>query len=106
MKSTIAFLTALFAAVILCCVLSTKAFSQEVKRDGNNFIVERVLQQQSDMQTSYTFTVKDTAYPIWITKNGRCYIVRTSKNGNQYKQYLTKDICLIICKELNIEYVE
>ena len=82
------------------------ASAQEVKREGNNFTVEQTIQQSSDVQTQYTFTIKDNVYPIWITKNGRCYIVRTSKNGNQYKQYLNKDICLQICQEMNIEYKE
>lgn len=82
------------------------ASAQEVKREGNNFTVEKTIQQSSDVQTQYTFTIKDNVYPIWITKNGRCYIIRTSKNGNQYKQYLNKEICLQICQEMNIEYKE
>lgn len=82
------------------------ASAQEVKREGNNFTVEKTIQQSSDIQTQYTFTIKDNVYPIWITKNGRCYIIRTSKNGNQYKQYLNKEICLQICQEMKIEYKE
>ena len=100
MRKIIFLLVAIIATMFVC------ANAQEVKRDGDNFTVEKVLHQSSDVQTKYTFTVKDVAYPIWITKNGRCYIVRTSKNGKQYKQYLAKDICLEICKELNVEYKE
>ena len=100
MKKIIVLLVIMIATMFVC------ANAQEVKRDGDNFTVEKVLHQSSDVQTKYTFTVKDVVYPIWITKNGRCYIVRTSKNGKQYKQYLAKDICLEICKELNIEYKE
>jgi hypothetical protein len=96
----IALITVLF--VIGIAVVS----AQEVKREGNNFTVEKTIHQSSDVQTQYTFTIKDNIYPIWITKNGRCYIIRTSKNGNQYKQYLNKDICLQICQEMNIEYKE
>lgn len=106
MKQTLFYLALLFCAVVICCVFSAKAFSQEVKRDGNNFTVEKTLQQSSDVLTAYTFTIKDEVYPIWITKNGRCYVIRISKNGNQYKQYLNKEICLQICKELNVEYKE
>lgn len=80
--------------------------AQEVKREGNNFTIEKTIQQSLDVQTQYTFTIKDNVYPIWITKNGRCYIIRISKNGNSYKQYLNKDICLQICQEMNIEYKE
>ena len=100
MKKIIVLLVAMIATMFIC------ANAQEVKRDGNNFTIEKVLQQSTDVQTTYTFTVKDIVYPIWITKNGRCYIIRTSKNGKQYKQYLAKEICLEICKELNVEYKE
>ena len=82
------------------------ASAQEVKREDNNFTVEKTIQQSSDIQTQYTFTIKDNIYPIWITRNGRCYIIRVSKNGNHYKQYLNKDICLQICQEMNIGYKE
>ena len=101
------FLFALFAMLFIVGVAATFAEgSKQVTREGNNFTQVTTLQQSSDMQTVYTYTVKDIVYPIWITKNGRCYIVRTSKNGNQYKQYLDKEICLQICQELNIEYKE
>lgn len=100
MKKIIIFLVAIIATMFIC------VNAQEVKRDGDNFTVEKVLHQSNDVQTKYTFTVKDVVYPIWITKNGRCYIVRISKNGKQYKQYLNKDICLEICHEMNVEYKE
>lgn len=98
------FLTILALTIAITFVQPVQA--NEVKREGNNFTVEQTIQQSSDVQTKYTFTIKDNVYPIWITKNGRCYIVRTSKNGNQYKQYLNKDICLQICQELGVEYKE
>lgn len=100
MKRVIFILTfALFAGVIC-------ANAQEVKREGNNFTQVSNIKQANDTQTEYTYTIKDIVYPIWVTKNGRCYIVRTSKNGNEYKQYLEENISRQICKELGIEYVE
>ena len=98
------FIISLIAVLLVIGVAVVSA--QEVKREGNNFTVEKTIQQSSDVQTQYTFTIKDNVYPIWITKNGRCYIIRISKNGNQYKQYLKKEICLQICQEMNIEYKE
>ena len=98
------FLTLIAVAIAMTFVQTVSA--QEIKREGNNFTVEKTIQQSSDVQTQYTFTIKDNVYPIWITKNGRCYIIRTSKNGKQYKQYLNKEICLQICQEMNIEYKE
>lgn len=91
--------------VVFASVASANA-EEKYQREGNNFVVTQTIHQSTDIQTVYTYTVKDVVYPIWITKNGRCYVVRLSKNGNQYKQYLDKDICLQICKEMNIEYKE
>ena len=98
------FLFALIAALFMCAI----SYAQEsnYKREGTNFTQVQTLKSSTDIQTVYTYQIKDDVYPIWITKNGRCYIIRTSKNGNQYKQYLSKDICLQICKELGIEYKE
>ena len=96
-------------AMVLFIIGVGLAFGQDNKefnREGNNFTQVKTLKQSSDVQTVYTYQIKDNVYPIWITKNGRCYIVRTSKNGNQYKQYLSKDICLQICQELGVEYKE
>lgn len=98
-----------FVLAIIIAILSFMAytaFAQEIHREGNNFSVEKVLQASTDIQTQYTFTINETVYPIWITKNGRCYIVRISKSGKEYKQYMKKEISLQICKEMNIEYKE
>lgn len=95
-------------AVIAMIFMGAIAYAQEsnYKREGTNFTQVQSLKSSTDVQTIYTYQIKDDVYPIWITKNGRCYIIRTSKNGNQYKQYLSKEICLQICQELGIEYKE
>ena len=100
MKKISILFVAIFATMFIC------VNAQEVKRNGDNFTIEKTLHQSTDIQTKYTFTIKDGVYPIWITKNGKCYIIRVSKNEKEYKQYLAKEICLEICKELNIEYKE
>lgn len=92
--------------LLLCLIIAVPAKAEEVKRDGNNFTVIKTVTNSQDVKTVYTYTIKDTVYPIYITKNGRCYIIRTSKNGNEYRQYLSKEISLEICKELNTEYKE
>lgn len=92
--------------LLLCLIIAVPAKAEEVKRDGNNFTVTKTITNSQDVKTVYTYTIKDTVYPIYITKNGRCYIIRTSKNGNEYRQYLSKEISLEICKELNTEYKE
>lgn len=92
-------------ALVVCAIsLSAQTDSLSYKREGTNFTKVQTIQQSSDVKTIYTYTIKDTAYPIWITKNGRCYIIRTSRNGNEYKQYLEESISREVCKELNVEY--
>lgn len=106
MKTALTFLTALFAAVSLCCIAATKAFGQEVKREGMNFTQVNTAQKSSDIKTEYTYTIREISYPVWVTKNGRCYILRISKNGNEYKQYLPEEVSRQIAEELGIEYKE
>lgn len=75
----------------------------EVKREGNTFKVEQT-SKASDTQTKYTWEDKEgNQYPIFITKKGACYVLRTSKKtGKEYKYYLPKDIQETIKRELNI----
>lgn len=75
----------------------------EVKREGNTFKVEQT-SKASDTQTKYTWEDKEgNQYPIFITKKGACYVLRTSKKtGKEYKYYLPKDIQGTIKRELNI----
>lgn len=91
------------AAMLLCGICAN---AQSVNREGNNFIQVQTVKQSSDKETVYTYTIKDNTYPIYITKNGRCYIIRVSKNGNEYKQYLPEEVSRQICTEMGITYVE
>lgn len=76
----------------------------EVKREGNTFKVEQT-SKASDTQTKYTWEDKEgNKYPIFITKKGACYILRTSKKtGKEYKYYLPKEIQAQIKQEIGIE---
>lgn len=91
-------------AVLLCAAM---AYSQDTyTREGNNFTKTETVTTSQDSLTTYTYTYKAVVYPIYITKNGRCYIVRMSKKGNEYRQYLDESIARQICKEMGIEYKE
>lgn len=100
----------IYFAIILAFgfLYSQCAHAQEVnfQREGTTFTQVKSPNVSHDTLTKFTYVIKDFSYPIYITSNGRCYIIRTSKNGNEYKQYLAKEIALEICKELNIEYKE
>lgn len=91
---------------ILCLLLALFCITvnAEVKRDGDTFKVEKTT-SASDTQTKYTWEDKDgNKYPIFITKKGACYVLRTSKKtGKEYKYYLPKDIQEQIKSELGIK---
>lgn len=91
--------------IILCMLLALFSINihAEVKREGNTFKVEQT-SKASDTQTKYTWEDKEgNQYPIFITKKGACYVLRTSKKtGKEYKYYLPKDIQETIKRELNI----
>ena len=92
-----------FIILLLFSAFITLTYAQSYTRSNNNFTQ---VTTTTDIKTEYTYTIKGVVYPIYITKNGRCYIIRTSKNGNDYKQYLKEDIARQICNELGITYKE
>ena len=47
---------------------------------------------------------KGNQYPIYIGPSGACYVVRISKNGNEYKQYLGEEISRDICNKMGVAY--
>lgn len=91
---------------VLCILLALFSINinAEVKRVNDTFKVENTT-KESNTKTKFTWEDKQgNKYPIYITKRGSCYIVRTSKKTNkEYKQYLPKDIQAQIKKELNIK---
>lgn len=91
--------------LILCILLALFSINTyaEVKREGNTFKTEQTA-KSTGTQTKYTWEDKEgNKYPIYITKRGTCYVLRTSKKtGKEYKYYLPKDIQETIKKELNI----
>lgn len=65
--------------------------SQTVKKDanGNYYAVKMTKDSTGGTETGKTFTATDgTKYPVMMSKGGKLYVVRTSKAGTQYKQYL------------------
>ena len=92
--------------IILCILLALFSINihAEVKREGNTFKVEQT-SKASDTQTKYTWEDKEgNKYPIFITKKGACYVLRTSKKtGKEYKYYLPKEIQAQIKQEIGVE---
>lgn len=88
-------------ALLVALIMSVASYA-DVIRDGDNFKVEKTTSVNQDTQTKYTWEDKEgNKYPIYITKNGACYVIRVSKKtGKEYKYYLPKDIQETIKKEL------
>ena len=81
----------------------------EVKREGKNFVqVSSRSAAAQPVATTYTWTdSKGKTYPIYLTKNGRAYVMRVSgKTGKEYRYYLSEEIARTICSEMGVEYKE
>lgn len=80
----------------------------QTRREGNTFIQQSSRNQASSaIQTKYTWKdSKGTEYPIFITKNGRCFVNKiSSKTGREYKYYLDEKTSRTIANEMSITYV-
>ena len=92
---------------ILCLLLALFCVTAnaEVKRNGDTFKVEQTSTASQGEKTKYTWEDKEgNKYPIYITKKGACYVLKTSKKTDkEYKYYLPKDIQKTIKKDLNIQ---
>lgn len=67
------------------------AQAQTVVRNGNTFSqVSKAKQKEAFKSTPYTYVAADgTKYPIYISGNGKYFIIRKSKKtGKEYRQYL------------------
>lgn len=77
---------------LVCSMITTNA--QNVVRKGNVFIEQPDTTKKSNAQkTEYTYQDKDgNKYTIYVSKNGKYFIVKKSKKtGNEYRKYL-KDL--------------
>lgn len=94
-----------YIITLLIALSMSVASYADIVRDGDTFKVEKTTSVNQDTQTKYTWEDKESnKYPIYITKKGACYVIRTSKKtGKEYKQYLPKNVQEQIRKELNIQ---
>ena len=58
---------------------------------------------KSDSCIKTKFTWEDShgnLFPVYMTSKGSCFVIRTSKNGENYRAYLGKEVSEQICREL------
>jgi uncharacterized protein YxeA len=82
----------LLTLVALVMMAGATIYAQDVKREGNTFVQVQsdTVSLKNDTKTKYTYKAKDgREYPIYLSKNGKAFIVRVSKkSGKEYRQYL------------------
>lgn len=81
--------------------------NNNVTREGKTFVAQGAKTKVENVKTEYSYTDTDgKTYEIWLSKNGRAFIIRVSKTGKEYRKYLGEEISRQICKEIGREYVE
>lgn len=75
---------------MLVMLLAYGTQAQNAKLVNGNYVsVTKARTDTAPKSTGQTFTTaKGDVYPIYKSVNDKLYIIRTSKAGNQYKQYL------------------
>jgi len=90
--------TVTFRQILICLLIiltavihsqTAKSQSMRIDSSGNYVMVHKA--KSEDKPTGKTLTLQDgQKLPIMISKNGKLYVIRTSKKTNRpYKQYLT-----------------
>lgn len=76
-------------AAILSLYFAGNSQTIEKTKEGNYIAVKATKIDEKPTGTGKTFTdTKGNVYPVFISKNGKLFVIRTSKTGSQYKQYL------------------
>ena len=101
----------LFIAIALVMgMCSATAQEQGYKVDGNTYTsinTKSVRDVRSNAeQTTFTWQdSKGTSCPIWVASTGSCFVIRRSeRTGNEYRQYLGREISADVCKRMGREY--
>lgn len=91
-----------FIIFIISLMFCVNAFSQNYIKDGKTFTEIENVKALTTIKTDYLWKDKSgKVYPIYLTKNNTCYIIRISKkSGKEYKQYLPKEIASRISTEI------
>ena len=61
---------------------------------------------QNEEYTKTGFTWKDSKgdeYPVYISSEGSCFVIKNSKSGENYRAYLGKEVSEQICRELEMK---
>ena len=97
-----AFSFCIIVLTMIFTLLAVQASAQGIQKsaDGNFFsaqkptaetvaTLESLTKAATKTEATYT-TAKDEVFPIYQAKSGALYVVRTSKTGKVYRQYMPK----------------
>ncbi len=74
---------------IIGLVVGANAQTARQDATGNYVSIKSKMDSTSAKATGKTYTDDSgNTYPVMISKNGKLFIVRTSKTGSRYNQYL------------------
>lgn len=74
----------------------------QIMKEGNTFKQNKEKTEVVEQKTSYEYEdSKGNKYPIYVSKRGSLYVIKTSKKtGKEYKYYLPKEMQEEIKKHL------
>ena len=84
--------------------MSLTDFTSESTKDDSVFHNVSSEDRQNQGYTKTGFTWKDSKgdeYPVYIAHTGSCFVIKTSKSGEEYRAYLGEDVSEQIRKELS-----
>jgi hypothetical protein len=94
MKKITTLLKSLVLSAALFCISNTTASAQTLIKDtqGNLKMSERVKDHTQDVNTGkFLIDLQGNKWPLFQSKTGKLYALRTSKSGKEYKQYINTD---------------
>ena len=91
--------------IILTLFLTTIAyflFTKEIKNGVTTMDKYTRINVDSLVKTEFVWKdSKGNEYPVYMARTGSCFVIRTSKSGENYRSYLGKDVSEQIRKVLS-----
>ena len=102
----------LLSCIVLCSLyyvfhgtnMSLTDFTSESTKDDSVFhnMANENSQSQEFEKTGFTWRdSKGDEFPVYMAHTGSCFIIRTSKSGDEYRAYLGEEVSKQIRKELS-----
>ena len=85
-------------------IIAYYLFTKEIK-DGVT-TMDKYTRINVDSLVKTKFTWKDSKgneFPVYMNSGGSCFIIRTSKSGEDYRAYLGKEVSKQISRELELK---